>query len=1241
MGFSRKAISLIAGISLSFGSLLGSVSAAQAATVTLGSGASSNTFTTPAAPVTPSISGSQVLSFPYPGGVFNVGATASGSNQITVQAFRNGALDTAFNTTGSATFTSQLVTGDRTYLSMTTYANGTKWVILDENAWTNSGYNYLYLGTFAGGYQSTITLPTTASNYNTCTTKLNGVSNNTYTAYSGGFKLIPNAGFASPVLAIDCMTFLNSAGSSYTSVGKFLVQYSGGTTLGTPATLSAFTTGGTFANGYQAIGANSSKTLTSFGMSVNPNATGSQVALTFVDGLSTDTSYTNTTAYDSTTYGNFVITRITAAGAVTFTLSAFSGISVGSRTGTVIVAPRNNGTVYALQYATDGTTVVAKVLTIGSSGVASSQTDVTGHNLTQMVNRIVTMPTQGTTLKFASVSNGSVSDYFQLNASTAVLSKVSSFTPSGGFGEVAWQIADNADGADFYVRNTSTQMMRVLTSTAPQVPVAPAAPTVVRGDGQVAVTWVAPANGGASISSYTLDYSADSGSNWANWSSSISAGATSETVTGLTNGTAYVFRVAATNSIGTSAFSAQSAAATPAALASAPAFTTLTPGANNVALVWSAPSSNGGLAISDYLVEYSSNSGSTWSTFAHTASAATSITVTGLTNGTNYVFRVSAITPAGTGAASATSSPQLVAAAPGQPNAPTITNGNTQATVNWVAPVANGCAITAFRVDYSSNSGSTWSTFTSAAVGTSHTVTGLTNGTAYVFRVAASNCMGFGAASVASTSVTPNQTPNAVSSLTLTGAGSSTVTLNWSAVVSSPAVTDYQVEYSTNGGATWVTFNDGTSTATSATVTGLTVGQNYTFRVTAINSVGAGSASSSSASIAAATVPATIASAPTVTATPGTATLTFSLPNDGGSALTTAEVQYSLNGGVSWLTYSGSVGLTGTVEITGLTGGQAYVFRARTSNFFGASAWSAASSSVTFMAATAPGTVTAVTPTPGSTAGTVNLSWAAPAANGSPITDYLVEYSSDGGVTWQVFAHPASAATSITVTGLTIGTQYQFRVKAINGVGAATVSASSAAVSAPAAPTSTVNETTSFIGSLKPGGKVNATDGKLSIDGENMDKVTKVLMNSLEAPIVFRNAISLTVEIPATVIGWVDVEFVTGSSKIRFQNFVYVNDNKSQLAKLGLGYVQSKSKVSTSILKANAVLRLAKQSANFALATSASCVAYVVKGMTQREALERARHSCEQLTLRNPKLKVQLATTKSNLRAHVLVLFKY
>jgi Fibronectin type III domain len=98
---------------------------------------------------------------------------------------------------------------------------------------------------------------------------------------------------------------------------------------------------------------------------------------------------------------------------------------------------------------------------------------------------------------------------------------------------------------------------------------------------------------------------------------------------------------------------------------------------------------------------------------------------------------------------------------PGAPTSVTAslpsTYGNTTASVSWTAPVTVGSpAFYDYTVQYSSNGGSSWTTFSdSVSTGTSVTVTGLTNGTEYVFRVAAVNTIGTGTYSTSSNSVTP------------------------------------------------------------------------------------------------------------------------------------------------------------------------------------------------------------------------------------------------------------------------------------------------------------------------------------------------------------------------------------------------------------------------------------------------------------------------------------------------------
>jgi hypothetical protein len=73
----------------------------------------------------------------------------------------------------------------------------------------------------------------------------------------------------------------------------------------------------------------------------------------------------------------------------------------------------------------------------------------------------------------------------------------------------------------------------------------------------------------------------------------------------------------------------------------APTSLSATPSGTQVVLSWTTPSNNGGVAISDYVVEFQEGSGS-WQTFSDGVSSSTSATITGLIGTSNYNFRVSA-----------------------------------------------------------------------------------------------------------------------------------------------------------------------------------------------------------------------------------------------------------------------------------------------------------------------------------------------------------------------------------------------------------------------------------------------------------------------------------------------------------------------------------------------------------------------------------------------------------------------
>lgn len=98
----------------------------------------------------------------------------------------------------------------------------------------------------------------------------------------------------------------------------------------------------------------------------------------------------------------------------------------------------------------------------------------------------------------------------------------------------------------------------------PTVPAKPAAPSATAGSGSVALTFAAPANGGAAITGYSASCTSSDGGA-AGTATTSSGTATSMTVTGLTGGKTYTCTVSATNSMGTGPASDPSAAVTVAA----------------------------------------------------------------------------------------------------------------------------------------------------------------------------------------------------------------------------------------------------------------------------------------------------------------------------------------------------------------------------------------------------------------------------------------------------------------------------------------------------------------------------------------------------------------------------------------------------------------------------------------------------------------------------------------------------
>ncbi len=259
----------------------------------------------------------------------------------------------------------------------------------------------------------------------------------------------------------------------------------------------------------------------------------------------------------------------------------------------------------------------------------------------------------------------------------------------------------------------------------------------------------------------------------------------------------------------------------------------------------------------------------------------------------------------------------------------------------------------------------------------------------------------------------------------------------------SPPVSEYLVKYSSNNGSSWTRFQPSTGpiTALSCTVTGLTNGTSYVIKVIARSALGIGPPSANSAP----STPVTVPGAPTIlSAVPsaGQIALAWTVPaSTGGSHITDYIVKISTNSGTTWSRVTRPASAALSHILTGLAGGTSYAIKVIAKNAFGISPPSV--NAVSVAAATVPGKPTAVVAVSGNAQ--LAVTWAAPASTGgSPITDYLVKYSSNSGATWKNFIHPPLTATSLTVTGLTNGTPYVIKVIAKNAVGISLPSANSA-----------------------------------------------------------------------------------------------------------------------------------------------------------------------------------------------------
>ena len=550
----------------------------------------------------------------------------------------------------------------------------------------------------------------------------------------------------------------------------------------------------------------------------------------------------------------------------------------------------------------------------------------------------------------------------------------------------------------------------------------------------------------------------------------------SYTVTGLMASTKYTISLQPSNAIGSDG-SFKLVQPTTAALTAPAAPTGLTAtadGPTKIKLTWTAPTDNGGAAITGYKIESRLRSETSFSTLVpDTKTTKTDTTHTGLAPSTQRFYRVRAINSEGPGAPS--SSATAITAAATRPSAPrnlrATASDRTTIILNWTAPADDGgSAITYYRVGVSTDQGSSWNTLADVRGATTYSHTGLSAGTRRDYRVVAANSSGRGfsdRSNVAHATTDAATAPGAPSSVTATADGQTVINLRWTlpADDGGKAILGYRVQWSSNGNPPWTDVIPAhTGTGRTYRHTGLSAGTTRHYRVFARNSVGEGTSSG--------TVNATTDAAPTLTTPaaptqlraeaegPETISLSWNAPtNNGGAAITGYQIEVSHNGTSNWDDLVANTGSTTTGYVhRGLDAGTTRHYRVYAINSEGVGAVSNVDDATT-LPATVPAAPTDLTAkADGQT--TINLSWKAPTNRGGvPITGYQIEVSPNGTDTWTNIT-PAHTGTGRTYshTGLTAGTTRHYRVYARNSKGTSAAASNvasattTAAATAPGAP---------------------------------------------------------------------------------------------------------------------------------------------------------------------------------------------
>jgi len=568
-------------------------------------------------------------------------------------------------------------------------------------------------------------------------------------------------------------------------------------------------------------------------------------------------------------------------------------------------------------------------------------------------------------------------------------------------------------------------------NTVPFTPSVPSVPLDIQsepGNGRVHLSWSEPLDdGGFQVSGYNIMRGTDP----LDLSLLTSVGSITEYEDiGLINGVSYHYRVGAQNEIGQGPLS-NLTSSTPATVPLTPRSLQAIPGDTEVHLSWEEPESDGGSSILNYSIYR--KRGSQPEKLAKVLGSVSSWTDTGLENGKEHSYRISAANAVGEGPVSdSVGATPFEFTTPSPPRNLKATAGNGWVILEWDPPSTDGGAPLSGYNIYRGLTTNQEIYLTSVGMVGTYNDSGLAGGKQHFYKVTALNSKGEGSISQ-EVDATPSLVPTPPSAPVNLQAFSTntTIELSWSPPLSSGGspVLGYRVYRGTSSDSLSVLGSQ--VTASEFTDTDVNNGTTYFYQISAQNALGEGPLSQiTSAKVGAGQ------SVPSEPRDPGAVSgdtqvhLSWQVPlSNGNSPISGYRVYRGAASGSLTLLTTISDGLELTDK--NLTNGEAYYYAVSAENGVGEGPRSD-EVKVTPAAQTAPSQPTGLLAEAGFAS--VKLYWNSPSNDGgAAITNYMVHRKE--GLQGQWSTRTLGAVLSFTDTAVQIGVEYFYSVSASNGVG--------------------------------------------------------------------------------------------------------------------------------------------------------------------------------------------------------------